>query len=127
MSLVFTLPLSYKERIAAVPGVRSVANATWFSGVYQKPKNFFANFAVDMREYLAIYPELLIPPDQKRGAARRSARLRDRPGLCRKFGWKIGDTFQLESTIPPYRVGQPFEFVVRAIYDADPVEIPAPT
>ena len=124
VSLIFSLPLSYKERIAAVPGVRSVANASWFNGIYQDPKNFFANFAVDMREYLAIYPEFQIPADQ------RDALLADRRGcvigrgLAEQYGWKIGDTIPLESTIPPYRIGQPFEFTVRAIYDADLVRHP---
>lgn len=123
-SLVFTLPLSYKARIAAVEGVRTVANATWFNGIYQDQRNFFPNFAVDMREYLAMYPEYLIPADQV------EALLADRRGaligraLSEKFGWKIGDTFPLESTIPPYRAAQPFEFVVRAIYDADTVRNP---
>jgi putative ABC transport system permease protein len=38
----------------------------------------------------------------------------------------VGDTFFLESFIPPYRRrGGPFEFVVRGIYDADRVREPA--
>ena len=41
-----------------------------------------------------------------------------------KWGWKLGDTFQLESFIPPYRIGHPFEFVIRGIYDADTKEDP---
>ena len=124
VSLVFSLPLSYKERIAAVPGVRSVANASWFNGIYQDPKNFFANFAVDMREYLAMYPEMQVPPDQMEAlmADRRGCIIGR--GLAEKYGWKIGDTIPLESTIPPYRIGKPFEFTVRAIYDADLVKHP---
>ena len=124
VSLVFSMPLSYKARIASVPGVRRVATANWFQGVYKDRKNFFANFAVDPEDYLAIYPEMEIPPDQ------RAAFLADRRGalvgraLADKYGWKIGDTIQLESDIPPYRVGRPFEFVVRAIYDADRVKHP---
>lgn len=124
VSLVFTIPLSYKPRIAAVPGVRNVANATWFGGVYQKPENFFANFAVEMPEYLAIYPELLVPEDQKQALLADRRGILIGRGLSEKYGWKIGDTFQMESTIPPYRVGRPFEFVVRAIYDADLVRHP---
>ena len=124
VSLVFTLPLSYKPRIAAVPGVRNIAVASWFGGVYQKPENFFANFAVEMPEYLQIYPEFIVPEDQKQALfADRRGILIGR-GLAEKYGWKIGDTFQMESTIPPYRVGKPFEFVVRAIYDADLVRYP---
>jgi putative ABC transport system permease protein len=122
VSLVFTLPLSYKARIAAVPGVRRVANSTWFGGVYKDRKNFFANFAVDPEDFLAIYPEIEVPADQ------RAAFLSDRrgalvgTGLAAKFGWKIGDTIQLESDIPPYRIGRPFDFVIRAIYDIDRVK-----
>ena len=119
VSLVFNLPLSYEPRIQGVAGVTRVATASWFGGVYQDPKNFFANFAVDADDYLAMYPECRIREEDRR------AFLADRRGalvgksLAEKFGWKVGDTFQLESTIPPYRVGRPFDFVVRAIYDAD--------
>ncbi len=38
--------------------------------------------------------------------------------------WKVGDTFQLESFIPPYRVGNPFDFIIDGIYDTDPVKYP---
>ena len=122
VSLVFTLPLSYKARIAAVPGVRRVANSTWFGGVYKDRKNFFANFAVDPEDFLAIYPEIEVPADQ------RAAFLSDRrgalvgTGLAAKFGWKVGDTIQLESDIPPYRIGRPFDFVIRGVYDIDRVK-----
>jgi len=43
--------------------------------------------------------------------------------LADKFGWKLGDTFYLESFIPTHRKPDgPFEFVVRAIFDTDPVK-----
>jgi len=119
VSLVFTLPLSYKARIAAVPGVQRVANSTWFGGIYKDRRNFFANFAIDPEDFLAIYPEIEVPADQ------RAAFLTDRrgalvgKGLAAKFGWKVGDTIQLESDIPPYRIGRPFDFVIRGIYDID--------
>jgi putative ABC transport system permease protein len=41
-----------------------------------------------------------------------------------RFGWKIGDSFQLESFIPPYRIGKPFEFVIRGVYDSDERRFP---
>jgi putative ABC transport system permease protein len=124
VSLVFTLPLSYKPRIAAVPGVQRVAVLSWFGGIYKDRKNFFANFAVDPEEFLAIYPEIQLAPDQ------RAAFLGDRKGaivgtrLASKFGWKVGDTIQLESEIPPYQIGRPFDFVIRGIYDIDRVKSP---
>lgn len=131
VSIVFNLPMSYRSRLAAVPGVKRVSPAIFFGGLPggggsgQDFANFFANFAVDAESYFAMYPEYQVPPDQwaaftadRRGAVIGRA-------LSRKFGWKIGDTFQLESFIPPYRVGRPFDFVVRAIYDADLQRYPA--
>src|SRR5206468_1555888 len=48
VSLVFPIPLSYRERIAAVPGVRDIAIQQWFGGQDPKdPHNFFAQFGVD--------------------------------------------------------------------------------
>src|SRR5438552_1376804 len=41
--------------------------------------------------------------------------------LARRFGWKIGDHFFLESFVSAYRKRSgPFEFVIRALMDADP-------
>src|SRR2546426_5207283 len=56
ISLIFPLPLSYRERIAAVPGVKSVSISNWFGGQDPKdPHNFFAQFAVDGETYFPIY------------------------------------------------------------------------
>jgi putative ABC transport system permease protein len=130
VSLVFNMPFSYKARIAAVPGVRRVSPSAFFGGLLGSGgsaafADFFANFAVESESYFAMYPEFAVPPDQF------EAYMTDRRGaiigraLANKFGWEIGSTLQLESFIPPYRVGRPFEFVIRGIYDADRVRYPA--
>ncbi|AJE02953.1 ABC transporter permease [Geobacter pickeringii] len=112
ISLVFPLPISYKDRIRQVPGVKGVSWGNWFGGIYKEEKNFFPSFAVEPKEYLAMYPEYVIPDDQ------RSAFLLDRRGCvvgrktAERFGWKIGDAVTLRGTIFP---GQ-WEFVIRAIY-----------
>jgi putative ABC transport system permease protein len=96
----------------------------WFGGVYRDPKNFFANIATEPQAFLDVYPEIMLPPDQK------EKWLHDRRGaivgrkLAQRFGWKLGDTFELESTIPPYRVGHPFDFVIDGIYDTDQAKYP---
>ena len=124
VSLVFNLPNSYKAKIAAIPGVENTTIVNWFGGIYRDPKNFFANLAVEPEPFLQIYPEIMLPEDQKQ------AWLHDGRGciigrkLAEKFGWKVGDHFELESFIPPYRVGKPFDFVVDGIYDTDPVKYP---
>jgi putative ABC transport system permease protein len=127
VSLVYTLPVAYKERIAQLPGVKRVASSNWFFGFLGSTpdyKNFFANFAVDPEVYLAMYPEYILTPQEKADF------LADRRGCivgyetAAKFGWKVGDTFQLESVIPPYRTGKPFEFLIRGIYQVDDVRYP---
>jgi putative ABC transport system permease protein len=113
ISLVFSLPISYKDRIRGVEGVKMVSHGNWFGAYYKEPKNFFANFAVDAKTYLDLYPEFIIPADQK------EAFLRDRRGcvigrkLAKRFNWRINDTVPLIGTIFPGN----WEFVVRAIYD----------
>ena len=123
VSLVFNMPMAYRTRIASVPGVRRVTPMIFFGGLFgssqQDFANFFANFAVEADTYFAMYPEFAVPPPQM------DAYLADRRGaivgraLAAKYGWTLGSTFQLESFIPPYRVGRPFQFVVRGIFDAN--------
>jgi putative ABC transport system permease protein len=131
ISLAEDLPLSHQPRIAAIPGVKRVAQFTWFGGTQGTSgsggpdmKNFFQNFAVESEPYLAMCPEYQLKPDEKAAymADMRGAIIG--PDLAKKYGWKIGSTFQLESFIPPYRADKPFEFVVRAIYSTDREKYP---
>jgi putative ABC transport system permease protein len=113
VSLVVPLPVHYRDKIRAIDGVRSVASANWFAGVYQEPKNFFPQFAIDPVTYLAMYPEYRIHPDQLRDF------MRDRKGavigrkLADTYGFKLGDVVPLRGTI----FAGNWEFVVRAIYE----------
>ena len=127
VSLVFNLPNAYKEKIRAIPGVKNIATSNYFFGFQgSKPDftKFFANFAIDAEEYLQMYPEYILSAEEKQ------AFLQDRRGCivgvatAKRFGWKVGDQIQLESVIPPYRVGKPFEFVIRGIYKVDDVGHP---
>ena len=126
VSLVFNLPNNYEAKIAAFPGVKNITIVSWFGGMYRGDlKYFFPNLAVEPEKFLQIYPEVMLPEEQKQ------AWFHDGRGciigrkLAEKWGWKVGDTFQLESFIPPYRVGKPFEFVIDGIYDTDIVKYPA--
>ena len=113
VSLVVPLPVHYRDKIRAIDGVRSVASANWFAGVYQEPKNFFPQFAIDPVTYLAMYPEYRIHPEQLRDF------MRDRKGavvgrkLADTYGFKLGDVVPLKGTI----FAGNWEFVVRAIYE----------
>ena len=113
VSLVFSLPLTYAQRMRQVPGVASVAWANWFGGVYISERNFFPQFAVDAPSYLAMYPEFVLSDDEKKGF------FSDRQGaivgrkLADLYGWKIGDQIPLRGTIYPGT----WTFTLRGIYD----------
>jgi len=112
ISLIFSLPLSYRDKIRATEGVKIVSYGNWFGGIYIDEKNFFANFAVEPRAYLELYPEYIVPIEQK------EAFLRDRKAcavgakLAKRFGWELGDNITLKGTIFPGN----WELVLRAIY-----------
>src|SRR5262245_44814859 len=122
VSVNFRLPLSYKPRIQAIPGVRAVAISTWFGGVYRDIKDFFPNFAVDSEDYFQMYPEIRIPPDQYKEYLQDMQGLLIGSDVAAKHGLKIGDPLQLQSIQPLYRVRGPLRFNVRAIYTADPAQ-----
>jgi putative ABC transport system permease protein len=112
ISLVFSMPISYKERIRHIRGVTEVSTMNWFGGVYVSEKNFFPNFAVEPRTFFKIYPEFILDENEKKNF------FTDRRGavagrkLAAKYGWKIGDRITLKGTIFP---GE-WDFVLRGIY-----------
>src|SRR5512135_2583813 len=66
VSIAQLLPVSYKTRIAGIAGVARVAHATWFGGIYKEPKNFFAQMPVEPSDWLALYPEFILPDEAKK-------------------------------------------------------------
>jgi len=112
ISLIFFLPISYKEKILQIPGVKNVSYAYWFGGVYISEKNFIPNFAVDAQTVFDMFPEFSLSEDQKNDFIRdRKACVAGRK-IAEKYGWKIGDTITLKGTIFP---GE-WDFVLRGIY-----------
>jgi putative ABC transport system permease protein len=111
-SIIQPLPLSYRDRIARIPGISHITYATWFGGVYKDERNFFPQLAVDKDTYREVYPEFVFDEDQW------NAFLADREGafagadIAKRFGWKIGDRIPFKSAI--FR-GQ-WEFNLRGIY-----------
>lgn len=117
VSIIQLMPQSYKTRIANIPSVSAVTHLSWFGGVYQDGKNFFAQMPVEPEEFLAMHPELILAAEQK------AVWLRTRTGaiigekLARKFKWKIGDRIPIRSTIYQRQDGTfNWEFDIVGIY-----------
>ena len=118
VSIINFLPLSYKNRIAAIPGVATVSQLSWFGGYYQDPRNQFPQFPVVPDEYLAMYPELVLAEEQL------DAWKNNRTGavigrdLAELYGFEIGDRVPIQSTIFTTREGsRTWEFDIEGIFD----------
>jgi putative ABC transport system permease protein len=112
VSFIYPLPLSYRDQIATVKGVKAVSFANWFGGTYIDKQNFFARFAVDAETFFEISPEFLLSPEEL--AAFKHERNACVVGidLAKRFGFKIGDVVQIDGDIYPGK----WDFVVRGIY-----------
>jgi putative ABC transport system permease protein len=114
-SIINTIPLSYRDEILRIPGVKYITHDNWFGGTYQDPKNFFPQFVIDPENQRQVFPELIVPDDQW------NTFLKDRQGAIvgadtmKRFGWKIGDRIPISTTIYGL-AGKPFQFNIDGVY-----------
>jgi len=114
IGLINVLPLSYGDRIRAIPGVKAVTHNHWFGGVYQDEKNFFPQFAIDVENHRQVMSEFKVPDDQWNNF------VKDRQGaiagttLAKRFGWKIGDRIPIKNAL--YGATKTWEFNLDGIY-----------
>ena len=118
VSLANFLPAYYRQKIRTIPGVVHIVPMTWFGGKYKddKPENFFAQFATDPAEYMAVAADKQMPADQLAAWQHdRAGAICDRE-LAAKHGWKIGDRITLQRNIFPTNL----DLTLRGIYTIDP-------
>ena len=99
VSIIQPLPLSYRDKILRIQGVKAITHNNWFGGVYQEEKNFFPQFVIDVENQRKVIPELIVPDDQWANF------VKDRQGaiagasLAKRFGWKIGDRIPIKNAL----------------------------
>jgi putative ABC transport system permease protein len=114
VSIIQPLPLSYRDKMLRIPGVKAITHNNWFGGVYQDEKNFFPQFAIDIENQRQVVPELVVPDDQWANF------VKDRQGaiagasLAKRFGWKVGDRIPIKSSL--FGGNEPWEFNLDGIY-----------
>ena len=117
VSLVFSMPESYGEKIRRIPGVREVMTQQWFGGVYKDrrdPANMFARFAIEPDKLFTIRGEITMPEDEKVFFQReRASCIIGRP-LAERLGLKAGDRITIQGDIFPLDL----EFVIAGLFDA---------
>jgi putative ABC transport system permease protein len=117
VGLMQTLPISYDDKIAAIPGVKAVTHNHWFGGVYQDEKNFFVQFVIDPENMRKVMSEFVVPDDQWANFEK------DRQGAvvgvktAKRFGWKIGDRIPIKNSL--YGPTKTWEFNLDGIYHND--------
>ncbi len=104
LSITQMLPYNLLRQIESTPGVKRVAYAAWFGGIYQDPRNFFPNFSVGPG-YFDLYPEYEVDPAELAAwEAERTGAIVGK-ALADRHGWKVGDTIPLQATIFPQKDG----------------------
>ena len=118
-SIIDGLPIRHLNSIRAVPGVALATHYSWFGGIYQDRKNFFAKYPVVPREWFAAYPELQIDPEQLEAFERTRTAVVVPIELATKFGWSVGDKIPIEADIWPKKDGSRlWEFDLVGTYQA---------
>ncbi len=118
VSIIQLLPQSYETKIERITGVDNATHSTWFGGIYQEPKNFFAQIPIVPEELFDMFPEYVISDEHKAAWLKtRSGAVAGR-GLVERFGWKLGDRIPINATIWGKKDGgRTWEFDLVGIYE----------
>jgi putative ABC transport system permease protein len=115
--LINVIPLSYRDKILTIKGVKVVTHNNWFGGVYQDEKNFFPQFVIDPENQRQVMTEMRVPDDEWNNF------VKDRQGavagatLAKRFGWKVGDRIPIKNAL--YGPTKTWDFVLESIYHND--------
>jgi putative ABC transport system permease protein len=117
VSLGLPMPLAHEGKVRQVPGVKAVSLQQWFGGTYRDARdtrNFFARFGVRPADIFKIYPDFVIPADQKEAFERERTGCVASKTLAKKFGWQLGERITLVGDFLPVTL----ELKLIGIFDA---------
>jgi putative ABC transport system permease protein len=118
VSIIQLLPQSYEAKMERIDGVDNATHTTWFGGIYQEPKNFFAQLAIVPEELFDMFPEFVISDEHKAAWLETRSGVLVGRGLADRFNWKLGDRIPINATIWGKKDGgRTWEFDLVAIYE----------
>src|SRR5258705_12193797 len=99
VSLVFSMPEAYGQKIKQVPGVREVMAQQWVGGIYkdEKPNNIFPRLACEPEKIFTIHGEMKLPEEQKVAFQRDRTGALIGKGLEKKLNVHLGDRITLNA------------------------------
>ena len=118
VSIVFQMPIYYRDQIRKVPGVEEVAIWQWFGGVYKDSRdqrNFFPRMGIEAEKLFTVYQDYKIPEDQKQAFIRDPAGCVVGKALAARHGFKVGDKILIKGDIFPFDL----DLTVRGIYESE--------
>ena len=118
VTLIQPLPQSYERQIEQIRGVADATQQSWFGGLYQEKQTPWGQIAIVPQEFFTMYPEILLPPDQKQAFLRtRTGAIAGRK-IAERYGWKVGDKIPFQATfMRPKTGGNTWTFDLVGIYD----------
>jgi putative ABC transport system permease protein len=119
VSLLNLLPVAYKDRMQRIKGVALATHQTWFGGTIKDSKDVFFQTPVVPNELLDMFPELVLPNDQKEVWFKTRTGAIIGRALANQMKWTVGMHVPITSPIWPKADGnQTWEFDIVGIYDA---------
>jgi len=120
VNITVSNPRSHYEKVKAVPGVRAVAPFNWFGGVYKDSKQQIQVQATDPEEFMKVYPEVHLKPDELAAWKNDRQAIVIGQALADQYGWKIGQRIPLRSDIWRKTDGtDTWEFNIVGIYTVE--------
>ncbi len=110
-SISVLLPISYRERIAKLPGVAWVMPICYFDGHYGSAYSLVPALACEPEVVLTVGTLTLAQDQREAFLKERTAAIVER-GIAKRYGWKVGDPIHLSS--PNYNVT--LDLVLRGLY-----------
>jgi len=110
------LPMSYVEQIAKIPGVTVVAPRWGLGGYFQEQTNNMAVIGTDER-FFAARPEMSVTKEQMDMLRRTRTGAIVGVATAKKYGWKVGDRFPMQTGVPRQDGSRVWTFDVIAIME----------
>jgi len=99
IGLINVLPLSYGDKIRAIPGVKAVTHNHWFWRRVSGRTEFFPQFVIDVENHRKVMSEFKVPDDQWNNFVKDQQGAIAGTTLAKRFGWKVGDRIPIKNAL----------------------------